>query len=188
MKESARHTLVGFFSILAGLVMLIWFVYALFHASAAFQSGVIAVIGVVTAGILTHRYAKQREVAARHFETKRAAYTEFIDLTVQMLTANRLNQKSPTNLELASAIVNFKKSLLTWADAEVIKTWIEIEGDSLDTVSQGNPAKSLFVWDRLWRALRKDLGKDDSKLADGDLVALFLNAEGRADLEKIRSN
>ena len=58
-----------------------------------------------------------------------------------------------------SKIVNFKKDLLTWADADVIKTWMEIEVSNLEKLSEDNPAESLLVWDRLLRAIRKDLAR-----------------------------
>lgn len=187
MKKSTQHKLIAGICLPAGLLMLIWFLYALFHASAAIQSGVIAGIGVVTAGIVSHRYATRREIAARHFEKKREAYTGLIDLTFEMLMADKLRKKAPSDQQLLSKIAKFKKDLLTWADADVIETWMEVEASNLDDLSDENPAQGLLVWDKLLRAMRKDLGKDDSKLAEGDLVALFLNTEGKADLKKFLS-
>ena len=188
MSKSKNWQIIG-----ASLVALVvlglsgWFIFALAQTGVGFQSGVLGLIGVATAGIMAHRSATRRDIAARHFETKRAAYTGFIDLTFEMIMADKLNKKTLTEQELMSKIVNFKKDLLTWADADVIKTWMDIEVSNLEKPSEDNPAETLLVWDRLLRAIRKDLGKDDSKLKAGDLVALFLNAEGRSDLEKTRS-
>lgn len=165
----------------------IWFIYALAQADIGVQSGVLALIGAVTAGLIAHRSAMKREIASRHFEKKREAYMGLVNLTFDIMMADKLGKKAPSDQQLMSKIATFKKDLMVWADANVIKTWMEVEASNLEVLSEEDPAQSLFVWDKLLRAMRKDLGKDDSKLADGDLVALFLNAEGKADLKKVRS-
>ena len=75
MKSKGLLFLGGFLAI----VFLDWFVYALTQAEPEVQSGILAVVGSISVAIWSHRSAKKREIEARHFAEKRAAYMECLD-------------------------------------------------------------------------------------------------------------
>ena len=152
-----------------------WFLYSFFKADAAMQSGILALIGVAASAIMAHWSAKKREVEARHFAEKREGYNSFIDIMFDVMMAKKLGKKPPTEKQLAAKLLEYKKILLIWADAHVIKMWDEVESSLANT--DQDPKKVLLLWDSLLREMRKDLGKDDSKLNDGALVSLILLAE-----------
>ena len=151
-----------------------WFLYAFFKADAGVQSAILALIGVVTAGIIAHVSAKRREIEARHFSEKRAGYMALIDLMMDMFMAEKMGKKPLAQEDLLKKLYEFKKVLLIWADAEVIKTWDKMEAEMADA---DDPIAVLATWDVLLRALRRDLGKDDSQLGFGELVSLILVAK-----------
>ena len=124
---------------------------------------------------MAHWSAKKREIEARHFAEKRDGYNSFINIMFDLFMATKLGKRPPSEKQLATKLVEYKKMLLIWADAHVIKMWDEVES-SLENTDQ-DPKKVLRMWDRLLREMRKDLGKDDSELNDGDLVSLILLAE-----------
>lgn len=155
-----------------------WFIFALLKAEPGIQSGILALIGVTVSGIIAHRSAKKREIEARHFAEKREGYKAFINIIFDTLLAAKLGKKPPTDKELANRLVEHKKMLMTWADADVIKMWNEAEINFVD-VGKKSPHEILLIWDKLLRAMRKDLGKDDSQLDDGELVSLILLAEDK---------
>ena len=163
-----------------GIVLLAiatWFVYVLLQAGAAIQSGILALVGVVSAGIITHSSAKRREIEARHFNEKREGYTAFIDMMIESLLAEKMGKKRPTERQLMQKIMQYKKMLLIWADTDVIRMWNKVElmgigGANVDS----NSNDILLLWDELLRMMRKDLGKDDSQLAKGELISLILLA------------
>ena len=153
-----------------------WFIYAFFLAGPAVQSGILAIVGVVSAGIIANVSAKKREIEARHFNEKREGYKAFVDLIIDSLMAEKRGRKPPTERQMLEKIIEYKKMLLIWADSDVIKTWnkFEIKGiNNIDNVS------TLKLWDELLRAMRKDLGKDDSQFKKGELLSLLLTPEDK---------
>ena len=152
-----------------------WFLYSFFRAEAAIQSGILALIGVAASAIMAHWSAKKREIEARHFAEKRGGYKNFMDIMFEVLTATKLGRKPPSEKQLSEKLLEYKKMLLIWADPHVIKMWDEVESSVGNTAQ--DPKKALLMWDSLLRQMRKDLGKDDSELDDGDLVSLILRAE-----------
>ena len=117
----------------------------------------------------------KRKSRARHFAEKREGYNSFMDIMFDVLTATKLGRRPPSERQLAARLLEYKKMLLIWADAHVIKMWDEVESSLANT--DQDPKKVLLMWDSLLREMRKDLGKDDSELDAGDLVSLTLLAE-----------
>ena len=168
----------GGVALVVGLLLSGWFIFTLLKAEPGIQSGILALIGVAGSGIIAHRSAKKREIEARHFSEKREGYKAFIDTIFDALLAEKIGKKPLTDKELARRLFEHKKTLMTWADADAIKMWNEAERNFVDVANKA-PLEILLMWDKLLRAMRKDLGKDDSQLDDGDLVSLVLLAEDK---------
>ena len=79
-----------------GAVATAWFLYSFWQADAAVQSGILALIGAVSAAIYTHRAAQKREIASRHFEKKRETYQNMVNLMFELVAASALKRKAPT--------------------------------------------------------------------------------------------
>lgn len=158
------------------LPMGVWFIIALLYAAPAVQSGILAIVGVVTVGIIANTSAKKREIEARHFNEKREGYTAFVDMMMESLLAEKSGRKPPTKRELLDILMKYKKMLLIWADADVIKMWNKVE---MMGINNTDGKAALMVWDELLRVMRKDLGKDDSQLAKGELISLILRDEAK---------
>ena len=153
-----------------------WFIYAFFKADAGFQSAILALIGTGAAGIFAHISAKRREAESRHFEAKRQGYMELINLMMDMVVSKKTNARGPSNKTLLKKMIEFKKVLLVWSDADVIKAWDRFERCASNST---DPEATFEIWDDLLRAMRKDLGKEDSRLDKGELMALILVAEDK---------
>ena len=152
-----------------------WFLYSFFKTEAAIQAGILALIGVAASAIMAHWSAKKREIEARHFAEKREGYNNFMDIMFAVMTAKKVGKTPPSEKQLTTGLLKYKKMLLMWGDAHVIKMWDEVESSLANT--DQDPRRVLLMWDSLLREMRKDLGKDDSELDDGDLVSLILLAE-----------
>ena len=166
----------------AGLVVVPatgWFLYLLvFKADATVQSALLAFVGMITAAIFTHRSTKRREVEARHFDAKSKGYGSIVALISEMVATTALGQEPLSNQRLMKSIIEFKKVLLVWSDNEVIQAWENFEKNAASSSGEN----ALLLMDDLLRAMRKDLGRDDSRLPRGALVATMLTAEDRAKL------
>ena len=175
MKSRKVELVMGAMLLIALLIFVGWFIYTFLQADAEYQSGILALIGVVAAGIIAAMSAKKRERDARHFDEKRKGYTEFVDTFMEFFLATQLGKSPPSIAQLAQSFVEFKKLLLIWADADVIKMWNKVESEF--AIPNQDPILVLVRLDELLRMMRKDLGKDDSQLEKGELVALMLKAE-----------
>ena len=142
--------------------------------SANVKAGVLALIGVVGAAIVTHLLAKQREVDARHFPEKRAAYEAMLDTIMGSLLSKPLGKRVDQK-KLTIDLAKHKKKAAIWADHDLLMWWIRMSERELGDLTNREAA---LEFDELIRAIRTELGKDDSELEEGDLVSLFL-IEGR---------
>ncbi len=125
----------------------------------------IAVVSSVITTYVTHFLASLRDSNARHFEQKRHAYEGFVDLLCKMLLDNHeLSEET-----LLEHMKKFKKDAFIWASADVLLNFYKFDKDA------SNPS----TVDELFRAIRQDLGHDNSKLKPLDLYKWFLRADER---------
>ncbi len=67
-----------------------------------------------------------------------------------------------------------------FASGEVITLWNEMERTAAD--NDVSASKRLLGFDRIIRAMRKDLGYDDAGLAEGQLFALIIRGDDKDSL------
>ena len=132
--------------------------------------GVLAAIGAVGATLMTHWLTKKREIEARHFEKKRECYESIMHTFGQLFTPEDARKKI-SDRQLTQAIINHRKEIAVWADADLIKWWLHMSNRPSDTLST---KEALLMGENLIRTIRKELGKDDSQIESGHLIALFL--------------
>ena len=163
---------------LVGLV--VWLIWALLQADKVVQSGVLTAIGALAAVLISQHFSQRREIEARHFEQKAKAYENLIGLFFKYFAADATKSRSPNTGQTIKALLDFKKAMTVWASDEVIKEWNAFEA----TLDQDlDIAERLMAWDKLLRAFRKDLGKDDSELDDGELALIVLKPSERQKLK-----
>ncbi len=159
---------------------LLWlFASSLQTADPSVQAGIIGILGVVIAGIISHYQTKKREINSRHFSEKRECYQEIINLMFEMLFANYLGKEELEDAELAKRIIPFKKNLMVWGSADSINAFHSY----LDKCGKPQNNNELFAGvEKLLREIRKDLGHDDKNLKDFSLIRLVLNDEAKKSL------
>ena len=79
--------------------------------------------------------------------------------------------------QLLKRFKSFRPALLIWGSPSVIKLWNELSDISSDSTEGIRRAEKLF------RAIRKELGHKDSQLPPGEIVATLIISE---DKEKVR--
>ena len=141
------------------------------------KAGIVSAAALLFAAILTNYYAREREILARQFQAKRDAYEEIFDLVVDMLKSTKSGRSIPER-ELRQRAFSLKRGLMIWGSAPVVEQWNKIE----KKVSSERPIETARLMEAMFRAVRKDLGHDDSHLRFGELTSLFVIAE---DKEKI---
>ena len=148
--------------------------YAEDQIEAEVLTTIFAALATVIGVMWTHTLAKKREIAEREFANKRSSYGGLLDFIFDLFTSVKKDKPIDIGSELITRMINIKKDLLTWADIEVIRAWNDVETIS----SQGGDAKQVLgKLDALLRAIRKDLGKEDWRIKEGELFSLMLAAE-----------
>ena len=175
-KKNVLNMLLGC-SVLALLGWMAWyFVQTIQEADANVKAGIVGIVGVLLAGVLTNFFTKRREINARHFSEKREAYGKIIDIIFDIILSTKSGESQPDNA-LMNKMMGFKKELMVWGGSEVIQSWNEFEMES-ERVN-GDPKKVLAKVESVLRAIRKDLGHDDHQLKFGSLLALLILAEDK---------
>lgn len=121
---------------------------------------------------------RSREVESRLYPDKRAVYKRVLDTWWRLLDKNlatgRLSIKDLDHLKVA------KREMMLFADGDVVHLWNEMEGAALS--EELSSRERLLLFDRVVRAMRKDLGYDDSNLAEGELFALAIRGDDKDSL------
>ena len=121
-------------------------------------------------------YAKKRESrdkAAQEIRVKKTElYEELIGIIFNVLLARKQGKKEMSEAELAKAFARITPKIVVWASAKVIAQWNLIKANSTGAVDVISMVDS---WEVLLRAIREDLGHDDTKLHERQLSRLFVN-------------
>lgn len=173
------------------------FIKSLLKADPNITASVIGAIAVVGAGIWSHYSTKRLEINSRHFIEKKNAYIQFIELIFEFFKEIKKEKnflpinKPPLheNKDIQVKILNFKKELMVWGNHEVILALENFEShtnidNTNEILKEQASFSSLLIVDDLLRAIRKDLGHNDSPLKRGHLIGLLLIVQDR---EKILS-
>ena len=149
-------------------------VYFFQAADANVKAGIVSVAGLLFAAILTNYHAREREVRARHFREKRDAYETIFDLIVDIFQSVK-SERSLSEDDMHTRMLDFKKGLMIWGSASTIRLWNRVETE----ISPDSPNDTAALMENLFRAIREDLGHDDSSLPFGELTSLFVIPEDK---------
>ena len=169
------RVIVGMLVIVAAISIVGVLVWSLRGADANTRSGVIGFIGMISVALFTHYQTKKREISARHFSDKREGYIKFVDLFFDLTQSAKANDRMPQK-DLVEKLLPFKKALIIWGGPEILGLWNSFEAKANDKQS---PEEMMRMLEDILRAIRSDLGHDDSALPYGSLVALILVAEDK---------
>jgi len=163
----------------ASLALVIWlgwlFVTNFQESDPSVKAGLIGLLGLVAAALITHYLTRGREVSARHFTDKREGYMHIIDLIFDLFLSVK-NKKKLSESTMTKKIYSFKKALMLWGSSEVINAWDQFETGSEMELSDREKIREM---DKVLRAIRRDLGHDDRLLESGSLVGLMLVAKDK---------
>lgn len=155
----------------------IWFVYAKWED---LDANTLATVFTGLVVIYGYSETKKRETVARHFIEKKNAYGDFINFICKI--SERKNQGKNSFQEMVNKTETFKRALITWGGKDIIDAYNRYTR----TANPATTDKDLFLLvDDLLRAIRKDLGHNDSKLKRGELVGMFLDNESKEKLDKL---
>ena len=125
--------------------------------------------GVVITALVSQYYIKKREIGTRQFLQKTEAYTPLFDLIFDVFTS-KISGKDIEEKTIVAEMIKIKKSLVIWGNADVLNAWEQFERTS----HCNDPYDTLSAVETVFKAIRKDLGHNDSTLKKGGLLALII--------------
>lgn len=147
--------------------------------------------GVIITGVVaifieirSNHQIRTREINSRHFLEKKAAYMHFIELIFAVMSSTAKHKKQTGQKHFTEKMMKFKKELMVWGNHDVFQALEEYEQlvidredtDGLENIKVFSPVEKLL------RAMRKDLGHDDSQLKPFALVSMLIVAKDKEEL------
>lgn len=169
-QESKAHTWLGALIILVVLGMI---VFVAFIAIKYFQpETLLALIAGLVPSIIYWSVQRRKERKEREnwiLRDKKAYLLEIVNILNSILISQE--GEGIKQRKLKKRVESFRPALLTWGSAPMIKIWNELTNmtnDSTEIIQNG---------EKLLRAIRKDLGHNDSSLKPGDVMAILVQSE-----------
>lgn len=176
MNNSKDKWILGTVIIIFSIGLLVFF----WKASAGVIGTAITAFAGVSVAIITQHKIKLREIEEAHRGKKIEIYQKFLDTVMSLLGGvnENISVQAPTEQELADYLFTFKKDILLWGSPKVIKTQLEFE-----KVSESG-GDVLEAMNNIYKAIREDIGLSNDGLDNLELIKIFLNEQGRVDIEK----
>jgi hypothetical protein len=175
-----RQFLAGLIGVLLVLAVIGLIVLLIVRAMAALDSEVaIAVLGAggtITVSVISltiGRYLeRKRQIEADTRLKKIPLYEDFISFWFRVLYQDQLG-KPVTQKELLKFFVDFTKVATVWASDDVIRKWRQTRQE-FEGIHGEAPPRSLFMFEELLLAIRRDAGYPSTQLRRGELLGLWV--------------
>ncbi|MFW3382990.1 hypothetical protein ACN2C1_00615 [Aliarcobacter butzleri] len=179
-KINKKDLIIGLFYIFL-IIILFWYIFSsifnflrdikpetLLTVFASMFTIFISLFGIV----YTQKQIKLREIDEAHRNKKIEVYNKFITISTNMLAGE--NPQIPgikpyTDEELVENIFRFKQDLLLWGSPKVIQAILLFERNSK------NKEFVLESVNNIYKAMREDIGLNNSELKDFELIKIFLS-------------
>lgn len=165
------------FLMLAALAVICW---SLFSITASWLrslnpslAGAITTAAVGLIGLWYVQWqSKSRDIAESHRPSKIEVYNTFFGI-VEKIQSNKVTALGDSGSELPdwmkAEFVKFNRGLILWASPSVITAWLKFR-----TAAESGESILVAV-DRMYQAIRSDLGNSNFGLQTGDLIKIGLS-------------
>lgn len=181
-----RTVLISFL-ILFLLILIVWAIIKVDKTE--HMIGVFGIVGAILTTLISIFTIGMRSEANKQLELdliitkeKQKAYEHFYNAYFIMLDSIDKENKE-VNGDALSEIMQFKRGLMNWGSEELIEEYLHYESELLKIRESGKVHDMLIVGDRFFKALRADLGFNDT--GNVNLLSIILNAEAREEINKL---
>lgn len=140
---------------------------------AATSTIIVAVLSIVIG-----KYYEQKRVIENELRQKKIPmYESFIEFYFKILMAEKIKAKKVTNQDMMKFFNTFTQELIVWGSDEMINLWSDYRRKHIDDGSdkQGSPLQTMYDFEELLLAIRKDTGHRNKNISKGSLLGLFIN-------------
>lgn len=151
----------------------------------AIITGFLSIVAIIVQRVWEKRYNKEQELRNKKLLVYQKMINEFSlffynDPSLKTKEEQEKFQENKIN-KLVKFVADNNGELITWASDEVLKEWSLYRKIALSKEDQG--MKLMFQTEKLFYAIRKDLGHKNKNLVTGDILRFFVN-----DIDEVMEN
>jgi len=138
---------------------------------AAAASVLVSVLSIAV-GRLFETRAKIQE---QNREKKVPVYEELMEFMMRVLLGDKIGKPVP-EAEVVQFLTSFTQRIMVWGSDDVLLAWVKFRRQTIQAgTGDGKPLDAMFIFEDIVKAMRRDLGHNNSGVARGDILALFVN-------------
>jgi len=136
---------------------------------AAMATVIVSVISIMVAKYYERKLVIEQEIRQR----KIPMYEEFIAFLFTVLMSDKTGETKPSEQEMMAFFNKFTQKITIWGSDEVLLEWSRYRQASVD--NPDDVTNTLFRFEQLLLAIRKDTGHSNTNINRGDILRLFIN-------------
>lgn len=123
--------------------------------------------------VLGKYYERKMDIEAHYRVKKTEIYDEFLAAFFELFGSD--NNKDRENVELIAFIREWQRKMILWGGQDVLTKYISWM-QHLKNKASDPDAKTMFIMEEFFLAIRKDLGHKNTKLVKGTFIRLLLQS------------
>ena len=143
----------------------------------AIITGFLSIVAIIIQRVWERRYNKEQEIRNKKLPIYQKTINEFSYFFYNDPNLKTDDEKQKFQEEKINRLLKFVSDnngkLITWASDEVLKEWSIFR--KIIIMNPENGMKSMFQIEKLFYAIRKDLGHKNKNLLNGDILRLWVN-------------
>lgn len=137
----------------------------------AIVAGFFSIIGAAVTVTLGRHYDRKKDIEAAFRERKIEIYDKFLIELFKTLHGKATEEQKDESEDLVHFLQDWQRTLVLWGGKDVLKAYISW----MKHLKKGDPdAKTLYLTDEFFRALRKDIGQSSFGIEKGNFSHLWL--------------
>lgn len=176
--KKIMQTIFGFILILAIIVGTYWFILQIWNQfklldpkiSVAILTAAATVLTATLTVVLGKNYERKKDIEAHYRAKKTEIYDEFLSEFFKLFSSTE-NTDNNSSTDLVAFLREWQRKIILWGGQDVLLKYVQWT----DHLKLGVPdARTMFLMEEFFLAIRKDLGHQNSKLAKGTFIGMIL--------------
>jgi hypothetical protein len=156
-------------TLLAGWFVLGWFSTLQREVATAIIAGFVAVMVSIVSVLLSKYFDRKREIEQAQRAKKAEIYEELLKFVFSHALRSALPHQVPTEAEGIDFFNRFTQRVIVWGSDDVLRQFAKWKF----SMNDAEPNALVFEMEKLFFAIRKDMGHKNAGLRRGDILRIF---------------
>lgn len=171
------NLVIGFSSLIATAAIILcaaWFVLGWFstlqrEVATAIVAGFVAVMVSIVSVLLSKYFDRKREIEQAQRANKAEIYEDLLKFVFSHAFSAKLPDQVPSEAEGINFFNRFTQRVIVWGSDDVLRQYATWKF----SMNDGDPNALVFEMEKLFFAIRKDMGHKNAGLRRGDILRIF---------------